>query len=250
MNFADHEDFAERKRRRERRQRSDMVWNLLTGVMLIASVLLIGAMLLTFSNPYIAMNPFPPPTMPVLAVLSSSTPTRVVLPATWTPTTPPIQTPKPVQVTVTPEPTIIIPTAPGITPLPTDPNALFPFAVKSQPVAMANTVFRPDSNCNWQGVAGRVEDLQGRPVVGILIRLTGVYNGKTVEMTTLSGGAQAWYGESGYEFQLGQKAIDSVSALSVQLTDQGLLPISDRVIFNTYSTCDKNLILINFKQVR
>jgi hypothetical protein len=250
MNFADHEDLAERQKRRHRRQRSDMVWNFLTGIVLLATVGLIGAMMLLFSNPHIALNPFPPPTMPVLVVLPSSTPTLVVMPSTWTPTPPPIQTPKPIQMTSTPEPTFNLPTSAPPTPIVTDENAAYPFALKSQPIAMSNTVFRPDSDCNWQGVAGRVEDLQGRPVVGMLVRLTGFYNGKTIALTTLTGGAQAWYGESGYEFLLGQKPIDSTGSLSIQLTDQGLLPISDRVIFNTYAACDKNLILINFKQVR
>ncbi len=93
-------------------------------------------------------------------------------------------------------------------------------------------------------------DLQGRPMVGMRVHLTGIYNGKSVEMTTLTGGASAWYGDSGFEFVLGDKAIASTQSLAVQLNDQSFLPISEQVIFDTYDTCDKNLILINFKQVR
>ncbi len=112
------------------------------------------------------------------------------------------------------------------------------------------TVFHTDGDCNWQGVAGQVVDLQGRAVVGMLVRLTGIYNGKSVTMTTLTGGAQAWYGESGYEFVLGDKPVDSTGLLSVQLTDQSFLPVSEKAVFDTYASCEKNLILINFKQVR
>ena len=115
---------------------------------------------------------------------------------------------------------------------------------------MANIVFHTDADCDWQGVAGQVVDLQGRPVVGTLVRLSGFYGDRTIEMTALTGGAQAWYGESGYEFVLGRKPLESTAALFVQLIDQSLRPISARVVFNTYSTCDKNLMLINFKQVR
>jgi hypothetical protein len=86
-------------------------------------------------------------------------------------------------------------------------------------------------------------------VVGTLVRLKGTYNGKTIELTTLTGGS-LWYGESGYEFKLGDKAISSSSSLAIQLNDQSFLPISDRVIFDTYATCDQNLIMINFKQIR
>jgi len=99
-------------------------------------------------------------------------------------------------------------------------------------------------------VAGRVVDLQGRPVIGMRVHLTGIYDGKTIELTTLTGGASAWYGDSGFEFVLGDTILASTQSLAIQLNDQSFLPISELVIFDTYATCDKNLILINFKQVR
>lgn len=250
MNFADQEEIAERHERRLKRQRHETTWNVLTALVLVA-ILLAGVYLgLVFSNPYISLNPFPPPTMPVLAVLPSATQTAVKMPATWTPTIQPTLTPVPPTATHTPEPTVsAIPTR-DVTAIPTDPNAQYPFELKSSPIAMNGTVFHPDGDCSWQGVAGQVVDLQGRAVVGMLVRLTGTYNGKSVNMTTLTGGAQAWYGESGYEFVLGQTPIDSTGLLSVQLTDQSFLPVSDKVVFDTYASCEKNLILINFRQVR
>jgi hypothetical protein len=58
------------------------------------------------------------------------------------------------------------------------------------------------------------------------------------------------YGPSGFEFQLAGKPVASKKTLWTQLLDQEGLPVSDRVFFDTYADCNRNLILINFKQVR
>lgn len=248
MHFADHEELAKRQKRRERQRRSDITWNVLTGLVLVATVLLVGVILVISSNPQVSINPFPPPTLPVLVVLPTSTPTAVKMPATWTPTPKPEDT-EVLVITATPQSTNLIEAS--VTPYPTVNNGDYPFAVEGNPVAMANSVFHAsDPSCEWQGVGGRVVDLQGKPLVGMLIKLTGTYDGHTVEMTTLSGGASAWYGESGYEFVLGSKPFDSRSTLAVQVIDQSLMPISARVVIDTYSTCDKNLTVVNFKQIR
>lgn len=247
MNFADQEEIAERQKRRGQKRRNDVVWNSLTALFLIASFAAVGYFLVLFSNPAASLNPFPPPTLPALVQLPTSTPTLVLLPATWTPTVTSTLTPAP---TVA-ESTVTLPAGETPTLIATDPNAKYPFAPKSDPVPMANTVFHPNGNCNWQGVAGQVVDIQGRPILGLMVHLQGYYNGKTIEQTTLSGGAQEWYGKSGYEFILSETTpIESQGQLFVQLTDQSYMPVSNKVVFNTYASCEKNLILINFQQVR
>ena len=247
MNYLDHEELAARSRRYKRKQQRDLVWNVLTGLALLATFSLVAVLALIFSNPAIGLNPFPPPTMPVLVDLSTPTPSLVFLPATWTPE--PAATNTPAVVTATTA-AIASPTQSAPTFAPTQADGVYPFALESNPIAMAGTVFHTDGDCNWQGVAGRVVDLQGRPVIGMRVKLTGIYNGKSIELTTLTGGASAWYGESGFEFVLGDKPYESTQSLAIQLNDQSFLPISEQVIFDTYATCDKNLILINFKQVR
>lgn len=99
------------------------------------------------------------------------------------------------------------------------------------------------------GVAGRVVDLQNRPATGITIQLVGTLNRKYIEQTSLTGTALA-YGPSGYEFSLSDQPISSAGLLSIRLLDQAGLLLSEKVIFDTYVECDKNLVLINFKQVR
>ena len=92
--------------------------------------------------------------------------------------------------------------------------------------------------------------MNGSPQPNIRVHLRGVYNGKTIDLTTITGLAAEWYGPSGFEFKLSEKAIDSTALLAIQLEDQSFLPISEQVILNTYADCTKNLILVNFKQVR
>ena len=252
MRFTDHEEIESRVKRRAKQRRRDITWNLLTSIVILVTVSLVGFFLILFSNPYVAINPFPPPTMPVLAIAPPGTATPARLPATWTPTLPPTETPLPTNTELPQQATVGVSATDVLLPIfteePGDMN--LPYALEGAPAGMANTVFHPGEGCDWQGVAGRVVDLQGRPVVGIVVRVTGLYDGRTVDMNTLTGGAAAWYGESGYEFILGDKPVETNATLSVQLLDQALMPISNRVIFSTYSTCDKNLVIINFKQVR
>lgn len=249
MKFIDESELQRRAVRRERQRKLDLLWNMLTSLVVLSTICLIGYFLILFVDPQGMLNPFPPPTMPALAVLPSSTVYASSLPPTFTTTTKPTETPR---ATETPRPT-----AGNLTPTPDQAPTFapgeggdYPYAIQGEPVAMANTVFHPEDSCDWQGVAGTVVDLQGKPMVGVMVRLLGYYNGRRIDMTTLTGGASAWYGESGYEFILGYELLDSSDLLAVQLVDQALMPISNRVVLDTFSDCDKNLVLVNFKQVR
>jgi hypothetical protein len=248
MNFTDHDELDRRMKRRKRRQRSDIFWNFLTICTILASIGLIGALLMIYSNPFISINPFPPPTLPVLVVIPTSTATPVLLPPTWTPTIAMV-TETPVPPTSTPEilpsetlaAATIFPTASG--------NSIYTFGLQAAPSAVSSDTFKPKTGCTWQGIAGQVIDMQGRHLVSIGIQLKGTYNGKTISTQTISG-THTEYGDSGYEFQLGTTPIASTGLLSIQLVDQAGLPLSEQVIFDTYATCDKNLVLINFRQVK
>lgn len=231
----------------EKRRRSNRLWNIFTILLLVVMIGLCAVFFLIFSNPDSPLNPAPPPTMPVLIVLPTSTATQRALPATWTPTV----------ITVTPS---ITPTTGlqatlplGTTePTPTrDLSASAPFVLQGAPMAVADSLFRGTTDCKWMGVAGNVYDLQGRPVIGLKVRLGGVLNGNAItpERTTLTGLARA-YGESGYEFKLADQPIASTSALWLRLYDQQDIPISDKTYFDTFNDCAKNLVLVNYKQVR
>ena len=61
------------------------IWDILTILGLIAIVGVVLLVLQFFINPYNELNPFPPPTLPPVVALPTSTPTLKSLPATWTP---------------------------------------------------------------------------------------------------------------------------------------------------------------------
>ncbi len=62
------------------------IWDVLTGILLLAILLVGGVVMSVFANPYnTALNPFPPQKLPPTVVIPSATPTFRSMPATWTP---------------------------------------------------------------------------------------------------------------------------------------------------------------------
>lgn len=234
----------------------DLGWNLATVFVIALIPITASFFLMIFLNPQSSFNPFPPPTLPALVQPPTATATLLALPPTWTPT--PSPTP---DYTATPEPSAT-PTEPIIviigtpienleTPEPTEtavPGG-FTFMRQSDPQAISINLYDASRGCGWMGVAGRVVDEQNRPVTGIRVWLGGTLDGKRVDMTSLTGTA-AQYGPSGYEFTIANQPLESRGSLSVRLLDQANLPLSERVVFDTFADCEKNLILIDFKKVR
>ena len=126
-----------------------------------------------------------------------------------------------------------------------------PFVLnQGDPVSIPN-IAHPDLGCNWMGIAGKAHNLSGAPIVqGLFIQLGGTLNGKPMDNMLGTTGMVADYGPGGYEFTLGDKPIASTQTLWVQLFDQAMIPLSDRIYFDTFSDCNKNLILVNFSQIR
>jgi hypothetical protein len=58
------------------------------------------------------------------------------------------------------------------------------------------------------------------------------------------------YGRGGYEFTLADRPIASKGSLWLQLLDQSGIPLSEQVYFDTYDSCEQNLIIVDFKQIR
>lgn len=89
-------------------------------------------------------------------------------------------------------------------------------------------------------------DAKNSPIIGQVIVLRGTLDGKTIEQQTVSG-INKPYGESGFEFVLGNVPVSS-STLYVQLVDLNGLPLSDRISVPTSTDCTKNLVLVRFKK--
>jgi hypothetical protein len=203
-----------------------------------------------FINPASSMNPLPP-----VMVTAYQSPTPTITPlgldATWTPPATPILSP-----TAT--------LAPTFTPIPS--ATLFSLTPASATPTVTNTPKAPFSAtvdnvqsdifphlqaaaCNWQGVGGSVVDANNSDIIGMTVRLVGSYNGKTVDLKTVSG-IYTDYGKSGFEFVLGTTPITSKGKLYLQLLDQASLPLADNVYIDTSSDCKKNLVLVHFKKNR
>lgn len=246
-----------RPARRSRRKKSGGLWNFLTALLVIATIgwVIYGALI--FINPLNPLNPFPPDESFAGISLPSATPTEKALPATWTPTA--TITPTVTETRMPPTPTntqfvlgggtVTLQPSNALTPSPTANLKGLPFELRNKPDTIASTIMHPDLGCKWTGVGGQVFDLQGAPMVGVTVQMGGRFGGSEVYLLSLTGTA-IQYGPAGYEFTLGDKPAASNQTLWVQLLDQAGLPLSDKVTFETYDDCSKNLVLINFKQVR
>ena len=224
-----------------------VILNILSIVILVSACCLAFVFLSVFLNPQSGLNPFPPPTLPVLAPTITPSPTlRALLPPTWTPTPPPppTETPSP-EPTYTLTPVGAFPTSEGTR----DPAEGMPFVMQEGNPQYIPNIYHPDEGCSWMGVGGQVIGLNGGPVLYLSIKLGGSLNGESIEQITISGTAPQ-YGQAGYEFKLSDQPVDSVQNLYVELLDQADLPLSEKYYFDTFNDCEKNLILINFKQVR
>jgi hypothetical protein len=61
------------------------IWDILTTILVVATVVILVVVIQIFNDPSGSMNPFPPPTLPAELVLPTRTNTPLRLPATWTP---------------------------------------------------------------------------------------------------------------------------------------------------------------------
>ncbi len=237
------------ERNSKKQGKMDGFWNVLTAIIIFGILVIVMVFIYFYMNPESSYNPFPQPTLPAVITINTpepieSKPTQELVILTVEPTIVyPTMTPGDVVETLTGTKFIITPT---ITPAV---DSDYPFIAQSPPVGIDATLLYPDRNCDWMGVGGQITDMQGRPYREMIVRLSGAIDGKTINLTSLAGTATK-YGEAGYEFTLSDHPISSTGDLWLWLVDQESIPLSGRVYFDTYSSCSKNLIIINFKQVR
>lgn len=92
-------------------------------------------------------------------------------------------------------------------------------------------------------------DSNGSQIVGTVVVLRGTLNGSTIEQQTVTG-INKEYGQSGFEFVLGNAPVATNKTLYVQLVDLQNIPLSDPVYITTSADCSKNLVLVRFKKNR
>lgn len=226
----------------------DLFWNVLTVIVWLGIATMVMAFISIYQDPSSSLNLLQPfrPTQIAAVILPTEhllPPTETVAPTpSSTPTLPATPT-----VTFTAEPAATETPTPGPSPTATV-HAIFPFILRNDPAQIAGDAIPDHESCKlW--VAGQSYDLQGAPMVGITVMLGGNMKGKTLYQLSLTG-TSLQFGQAGYEFTIADAPLDTKDSVWVQLFDQALIPLSGRVYFNTSADCQKNLILVNFKQVR
>ena len=236
-------DFDDSSKKKSRLDLWDML-SILTLIMMFCIGLYFVAIYL---SPNATFNPLSP-ARAMANMLPTATITPIQLLPTWTPTQVGVtETPTVTLVpTFTLEPTVTVVSliTPSRTPSPTvTPKAPFSATV----TYIDSTIIHPEAGCNWQGVAGTIVDSNNADMIGIAIRLSGFYNGKTQNVLTVSGISPA-FGKSGFELFLGAVPISSDGLLTIQILDQAGLPLSGNIEIDTFSDCSKNMVLVKFKK--
>ncbi len=224
--------------------RRERLFNVLTFVMLGLTVLTLAYYIFILLNPTTPLNPFPPARRVALLIFPTATPTPIgpVAPPTWTPTTTPTVTPTPPSTftpTATPLPS---PTSPPFTPRPT--RTPTPRVTRSPYSFSYQLDYQtPYYGCNWAGVAGLVQDLDGKPLTGYSVHIWG----GGLDIVSPSGDYPL-YGDSGWEGFFNNYPIRESGEFKVQLHDKNPphTPLSEVVILNYQGLCSKSLAFVVF----
>jgi hypothetical protein len=207
--------------------------------------------------------------LPQLILVPTATPTftptitRTPLPETFTPTFTPTNTE-----TRTPTATLTVEASPTITPTPTITTTVLPSETPTEaPLATATFGTPPTSpppfpfgnaapqfiantsntaGCAWQGIAGQVLDLAGQAYLNqLVVEVSG--GGLPTTLTTPTA-SNTLYGASGFEIQIANGI--NTATYYVQLKSRAGVAIAAPVQVTFPGTCEGNLALINFTQLR
>lgn len=210
-------------------------------------ILFLVNILLFVSSVFHAISIQPLPTLSPTGI--TVVPIEIVTPTlTSTGTSRPPATP-----TLTPVPTktsvpTIEPTFTRTVPVPTKTSEPTPTKVPGEIyILQPGTPFDvPAGGCNSLSVAGVVFDEFGEYEVGVYVEVEGPDGFKVGAYT----GSAVDFGLSGYQVHLGDEPFDSFGVYSVTiLFDKDDVWLSDKIYFDTYEDCDRNVILINFVHV-
>ena len=180
--------------------------------------------------------------------LTADTATETAIVETTEPTTEPTDDP---QFTATAQIVTLMPTAtatatalpPTATPVPVEEK----FVVQQDsPVYIPNFVY-PDLGCNWMGIAGQVFNQAGSPMENVVVVADGSIGNSPLEQITLTSLASA-YGPGGYELPLADHTIESSNIIYLSIYDLEGNLLSQPFSVETFDDCEKNLIIVNFKE--
>jgi hypothetical protein len=120
----------------------------------------------------------------------------------------------------------------------------------STPIGMVAWFNLPSPGCSYMGVGGQVFDYQGSPKNGLVVRIGGMMEGRSIESIDAITRADSPLGPGGYLFDLAAKPIATDKTLWLQLFDpETSEPLSESLYLTTYDQCEANLVLVNWRQI-
>lgn len=103
----------------------------------------------------------------------------------------------------------------------------------------------PEMGCNFLGVAGQVFGDQGAPEVMLIVEAGGTLGASDIFALSLTGN-DSIYGPGGFELILSDQLAPSNGSVWIQVFNLEGQALSERIYFDTFSDCQRNLVLINF----
>jgi hypothetical protein len=224
-------------------------WNILTVLVLLGICGAVYYFYSLFVNPYTFLNPFQPQALPTSFRTATGTATNTLPPPTETPESVLLRSPSRTKApTWTPIPSE---TPKGAKPVGTATITTTPMPATADITYQASTTVHADSACKWFGVGGKVLDAAGKPIPFQTVQVSGTLGGKAVNDIVLSGhDPLPAYGSSGFEFVLGNAPVDSSQELWIMLFDNTGMPLTNKIYFDTYKDCNKNLVMVVFTKNR
>jgi len=223
----------------------EQLLNILTLVVLAMTVLTLICYALIAINPYLPINPFPPATQVAVVITGApaASPTPRNVPATWTPTNTPTITPTPPP-TFTPTTTTTPSPSPTFTSIPPTETSTPRVTRSPFPFTYELTYETPYYGCEWMGVAGLVQDLDGNALTGYPIHIWG----GGIDAVVTSGNKQM-YGDSGWEQFFNNEPLEINGVFRVQIharDNPDHPPVSEEIILDFPGYCSKSMAFIVF----
>lgn len=115
------------------------------------------------------------------------------------------------------------------------------------PVFIQNFV-EPTQGCNWTGIGGQVFSRSGTPINNLIVEVDGQIEGQPILLLGITGSV-ASLGPGGYLLKIADHILETHGALWLQVFDLTGNPQTDKVYFDTYADCNRNLAILNFTEL-
>ena len=115
------------------------------------------------------------------------------------------------------------------------------------PVGIQNFI-QLEKGCNWSGIGGQVFGQNGKPLTGLVIKLSGKLEGQEILYYAVTGGS-VQFGSGGFLIELTDHPVASKNTATLQVLEITGAQKSAPIPLITYGDCARNLLLVNLVEV-